>query len=177
MPGTFAVAGVQVWFYADGSQFQFGDFASNTLSFLKAEFAAEYRRSIRQKTTESHRRKAQLGHHIGGRRFGYRNITVEKHKDLAIHPDEAPVVARIFTLRASGTGYTRIAKTLNREHAPCPRPQQGRPAGWAPTTVRAILHNELYRGVVVTFRTEEARCKRGREPDAPAAVGVGAHRP
>jgi DNA invertase Pin-like site-specific DNA recombinase len=28
-------AGVEVWFYSDGSHFQFGDFASNTLSFLK----------------------------------------------------------------------------------------------------------------------------------------------
>lgn len=44
-----AKAGVQVWLYWDGSCFQFGDFASNTLSFLRGEFAAEYRRTIGKK--------------------------------------------------------------------------------------------------------------------------------
>jgi DNA invertase Pin-like site-specific DNA recombinase len=55
---TLAKAGVQVWFYADGSKFEYRSFATNTLGFLRAEFAAEYRRAIRQKTTEAHRRKA-----------------------------------------------------------------------------------------------------------------------
>ena len=85
---TIARAGVQVWFYSDGSRFQFGDFASNTGWFLRGEFAAEYRRAISQKTTELHLRKAQVGHLIGGRRFGYTSITVEKHRDLKINEDE-----------------------------------------------------------------------------------------
>lgn len=55
---AIAKAGVQVWFYSDGTRFQFGDFASNTLGFLKGEFAAEYRRVISQKTMR----------HTGGRR-------------------------------------------------------------------------------------------------------------
>ena len=56
---TIARAGVEVWFYSDGTRFQFGDFASNTLSFLKGEFAAEYRRAVSQKTYEAHRRMAR----------------------------------------------------------------------------------------------------------------------
>jgi DNA invertase Pin-like site-specific DNA recombinase len=43
-------AGVTVWFYADGTRFECGTFASNTLGFLRSEFAAEYRRSVAAKT-------------------------------------------------------------------------------------------------------------------------------
>ena len=64
-------------------------------------------------------------------------------------------MVRLFELCATGAGYTRIAKQLNAERAPSPRPQQGRPAGWAPSSVRVILHNELYRGVLVTFKTKK----------------------
>jgi site-specific DNA recombinase len=147
--------GVQVWFYSDGTRFRYGTFESNISGFLKGEFAAEYRRTVSQKTTESHLRKAKLGHLIGGRRFGYSNVTVEKHGDLVVNGEERPIVVRMFELCATGTGYTRIAKTLNAEGARCPRPQQGRPAGWSPSTVRSILHNELYRGVLVTFKTKK----------------------
>jgi Recombinase len=52
-------------------------------------------------------------------------------------------VRRIFGLCAEGTGYTRIAKLLNADGAACPRPQQGRPAGWSPSTVRGVLHRDL----------------------------------
>jgi DNA invertase Pin-like site-specific DNA recombinase len=55
-------AGVQVWFYSDGTYFRYGMFESNVTGFLKGEFAAEYRRTVSQKTTESHLRKARLGH-------------------------------------------------------------------------------------------------------------------
>lgn len=154
-------AGVQVWFYSDGTCFRYGTFEANISGFLKGEFAAEYRRTVSQKTTESHLRKALLGHLIGGRRFGFTNITVEKHGDLVINNDERPVVERIFDLCATGAGYTRIAKTLNAEGARCPRPQQDRPAGWSPSTVRAVLHNPIYRGELVTFKTK----KRDRSGD------------
>jgi len=147
--------GVTVWFYSDGSRFEYGTFQANTLGFLKAEFAAEFRRSIGVKTTEAMKRKAERGHVIGGRRFGYTNVTVDTHRELAIHPDERAVVVRIFELCATGAGYTRLANQLNAERAPSPRPQQGRPAGWAPSSVRVILHNELYRGVLVTFKTKK----------------------
>jgi site-specific DNA recombinase len=53
-------------------------------------------------------------------------------------------------------GLTSIAKGLNAEAAACPRSQQGRPRGWAPSSVREVLYRELYRGVIVWNRT----CKR-----------------
>jgi DNA invertase Pin-like site-specific DNA recombinase/chorismate mutase len=180
-------AGVQVWFYVDGSRFQFGDFASNTLSFLKGEFAAEYRRAISQKTHESHHRKAQLGHVTGGLVFGYDNVEIDKHVERVPNPVETAVVQRIFALCAAGNGYSRISKLLNKEFeiyvvgedgeierdqdgkikrivdpARCPKPRRkGAPAGWSPSTVRDVLHRELYRGVLLWNRTK----KRDRSGD------------
>lgn len=62
---------------------------------------------------------------------------------------------RIFELCATGTGLTRIAKTLNAERAVSPRPQQARPAGWSPSTVRDVLHRTLYRGEVLWNRSRK----------------------
>jgi site-specific DNA recombinase len=64
-------------------------------------------------------------------------------------------VRRIFEMCAAGNGYTRIAKTLNAEGAPNPRPQQGRPAGWAHNSVYEVLHRPLYRGEMIWNRTQK----------------------
>jgi hypothetical protein len=86
----------------------------------------------------------------GGSCFGYTNVDVaDSHVERVINPEEAAVVKRIFALAASGTGFTRIAKQLNAEGALSPRPQQGRPSGWAPSSVRALLFRPIYRGVIV----------------------------
>jgi hypothetical protein len=62
-------------------------------------------------------------------------------------------VRQIFQLSAAGVGQTRIAKTLNSEHAiPLAR---GRPHAWAPTTVHEVLFRELYRGVIVWNRSRK----------------------
>lgn len=52
-------------------------------------------------------------------------------------------------------GYTRIAKLLNAEHAPAPRPKPGRLAGWAPSSVKEILDRRLYLGAVTRNRTQK----------------------
>ena len=39
-------AGVQVWFYQDGTPFTHGTFGDNVAGFVKAEAAADYRRQI-----------------------------------------------------------------------------------------------------------------------------------
>lgn len=110
---------------------------------------------ITDKTTEAFLHKARRGLVLGGRRFGYTNVEDDKPGDIVVNEAEGRVVVRIFELRAAGYGYTRIAKMLNKEKALCPQPQQGRPAGWSPSTVRAVLHNDLYRGVLVQFKTKK----------------------
>ena len=108
------------------------------------------------------KRRAERGQHTGGRVFGYDNVcsVCERvippgtrrccsggHTQRRINDTEADVVRRIFVMCVAGTGYTRISKLLNSDGAVRPRPQRGRPAGWSPSTVRDVLHRDLYRGV------------------------------
>jgi DNA invertase Pin-like site-specific DNA recombinase len=50
---TIAKAGIALWFYADGTCFDYGTFELNTMAFLRAEVAAEFRRAISRKTSEA----------------------------------------------------------------------------------------------------------------------------
>ena len=65
------------------------------------------------------------------------------------------MIRRIFQLCADGRGLTAIAKQLNSDRVASPRSQQGRPRAWAPSTVREVLHRDLYRGLVVWNRTRK----------------------
>jgi Recombinase/Recombinase zinc beta ribbon domain len=44
---------------------------------------------------------------------------------------------------------------LNDDRVPAPRPQQGRPAGWTPSTIREVLYRDLYRGLITWNRTRK----------------------
>ena len=87
--------------------------------------------------------------------FGYDNVEIlgpsgeRAHVERRINEVEAAVVREIFELCAVGEGLKRIAKRLNAAGAPTPRAQQGRRNGWAPSSVRGVLHRSLYRGEIV----------------------------
>ena len=49
-----------------------------------------------------------------------------------------------------------LAEALNEESVASPRPQQGRPSAWAPSSVRSALYRELYRGVSVWNRSQQS---------------------
>ena len=118
-----------------------------------------------QRTHDAMARKAKAGHVTGGRCFGYDNVPVEvtgpygathrSHVEHRINETEAAVVLQIFQLRAEGVGIPSIAKRLNANRTPAPRPQQGRPAGWAPSSVREALLRDRYRGRVVWNKTKK----------------------
>jgi len=121
-------------------------------------------------------RKARAGHVTGGRVFGYDNVEIldaagqRSHVERRINADEAEIVRRIFELCAAGAGLTRITKTLNEDGVRAPRPQRGRPCGWAYSSVREVLHRELYRGVIVWNQTRKRdRWGQHRQHDRPEA--------
>ena len=125
-------------------------------------FADELEREkARQRTYDAMQRKAKAGHVTGGRVFGYDNVEIagadgkRSHVERQINEPEAAVVRRIFELCAAGEGLTRITKTLNEDRVPAPRPQQGRPVGWAGSTVREVLLRPLYRGEIVWNQTRK----------------------
>lgn len=154
-----AQAGIEIWFYQDDARFTFGSFGDNVVGFVRAEMNAEYRRQVAKWTHEAMLRKAKAGHVTGGACFGYDNVRVDGHVERRINEPQAAVIRQIYTLCAAGTGYSRIAKQLNAEQAPAPKPTRGRPAGWSPSTVHEVLRRPLYRGEVVYNRT------RRRAPD------------
>lgn len=79
--------------------------------------------------------------------YGYRKKEVKEGKfkchTLEPHPDEAPIVKRIFEMYASGLGCVKIADQLDAEHIPAPRGKR-----WAPDSFPGILSNIHYLGKV-----------------------------
>jgi site-specific DNA recombinase len=157
-------AGVEVWSYAEGARVDTRTAMSRGMLTMRATFAAAEREAGQQRTQEAMRSKAARGHVAGGTVFGYRNVrAADGHVEREILEAEAVILRRIFAMTAAGVGYQRIARQLNAEAVPAPVPRRpGRPRGWAPSTIRAMLFNDLYRGRVLYGRTRW-EYRRGRK--------------
>jgi site-specific DNA recombinase len=168
--------GVRVFFYLEDRERTL-DSPTDKIMLSLTAFADELERDkARLRVTDAMVRKARAGHSCGAPCFGYDNVEIvgadgrRSHVERRVNDAQAAVVRRIFDLCASGTGYTRIAKLLNGEHAPAPRPKRDQVAGWAPSSVKEILDRRLYLGEVVWNRTKK-RDKWGqqRQQDRPEA--------
>ena len=90
--------------------------------------------------------------------LGYKRDPADKHH-LIIDEETAPLVRRIFAMRASGLAFRKIATTLNEEGVQPPgvlyyqRKGENDPRRvnhlWAETTVKALIRNEVYIGNMV----------------------------
>jgi site-specific DNA recombinase len=154
-------AGVRVFFYLEDRERTLDSPTDKIMMSLTA-FADELEREkARQRTYDAMLRKAKAGHVTGGACFGYRNVEIRgtdgtrSHVTREIEPTEANVIRRIFQLSAAGHGVKAIAKLLNAEAAPSPRAQCGRSQTWAPSSVRAVLFRDVYRGVITWNRTRK----------------------
>ncbi len=154
-------AGVRVFFYLEDRERTL-DSPTDKIMLSLTAFADELEREkARQRTYDAMSRLARASHVTGGRVFGYRNRDVlgpdgrRSHVEREIEQAEAAIVREIFELCARGFGKVAIAKHLNERAAPSPRSQQGRPRAWAPSSVRAVLYRDLYRGEVVWNRTRK----------------------
>jgi site-specific DNA recombinase len=154
-------AGVRVFFYLENRERTL-DSPTDKIMLSLTAFADELEREkARQRTYDAMLRKARAGHVCGGRVFGYDNVDVagadgkRSHVERRINDAEAAIVCRIFELSVDGNGTKAIAKILNRDGAVSPRAQCGRSQSWAPTSVRAVLFRDLYRGRVTWNRTRK----------------------
>jgi site-specific DNA recombinase len=134
-------------------------------------FDANTLRDISKKTFRGVEQLAINGLHTGGRVFGYRRVPIVRESEcdshgrpiiagvrLEVDPDQARTVRRIFERYMSGHSLKRIVIDLNREGIISPQPQKGRVArSWCPSSVRHILHNERYRGLVIWGKTQKVR--------------------
>ena len=162
-------AGVRMFFYLEDRERTL-DSPTEKIMLQLTNFADEVERErARVRTYDAMVPKAKAGHVTGGRVFGYDNVDIpsavvdaqgqakRSHVELRINEAEAEIVRKIFRLYAEGRGFTTIAKTLNAEGAPCPRPRPavGKPNGWVSSSVRVILLRRLYKGEQVWGRTKK----------------------
>jgi site-specific DNA recombinase len=161
-------AGIRVIFVSQG--FDSSAPQSQTLLTVHGLVDGLYLDGLREKTFRGVEELALQGLHTGGRVFGYRSVPIESATKLdnfgrpaiegvrlQIDPNQAPTIRRIFERYASGHSMKRIAIDLNRDSIPSPQPREGRPQSWAQSSVRHILLNERYRGVVLWGKTKKIR--------------------
>ena len=114
-----------------------------------------YIKELAKKTHRGLEGRALKGFCTGGRCFGYDNVREGDSVRQQINPGEAAVVRRIFELAANGCSLKVIARTLNAEHVPSPRPRAGKQyATWCPTAIREMLRRELYAGRIIWNRSK-----------------------
>ena len=127
----------------------------------------EYLEKLRHDTRRGLQGQFERGFWTGGTVYGYssepdytsgkRDSRGEPKPDgyrLVIDGDQATVIRRIFADYIAGQSHKTIAKTLNREHVPPPKKRQHRGGSWAPTAIRAMLLNSLYKGELIWGKTE-----------------------
>jgi DNA invertase Pin-like site-specific DNA recombinase len=172
----FITGGVRVFCYLTDSERTLNSPIEKAMLALSTMADEMEREKARQRTRDAMVRKAKAGYVTSGLCFGYDNLVIEtpdgrrSHVERRLNEAEAAVIRRIFALCARGMGMKQIAHTLNAEHAACPRPQQRRPAGWAPSSIPCILHRPLYRGEIVWDRSKKrdtwGQHKQTRRPEA-----------
>jgi DNA invertase Pin-like site-specific DNA recombinase len=167
---ALADAGVTVWDYSTGQPEDLNTFEGRIKATLRAEFAQQYRDTIRKKTRDALRAKAGRGEVTGPAPYGYRNVLEGECKTIAIEEAEAAVVRDIYTRFAAGQGVTAILRWLNRAQVEPPRGDRG----WTSTTVRVMLRRPLYRGELVYGRSAMAY---GRETGKPGCEEAQVPRP
>ncbi len=161
-------AGVRLVFVSQG--FDSDSEQSDILMAVHGITDSTYIKELSKKTFRGLEGKVLNRLHHGGRVFGYKSSPIfdESRRDqygrpmitgarLAVDPKQAKIVKKIFTLYASGLSIKATTKKLNAEHTESPRPRAGREQSWAPSSVRDILANQRYIGLVTYGRTKKVR--------------------
>jgi site-specific DNA recombinase len=109
------------------------------------------RAKIRSRTARGRREKARRGLHPTGKApFGYRRDEAAVG-GLAVDPDEANVVRRLFEWVADGAAIRAVAARLDAQGV---TPRES--ARWSRATVRKMLWSDLYTGTGVYNRLDKS---------------------
>ena len=159
-------SGVRLFCYLTDSERRLDSPIDKIMLALSSYSDEMERERARQRTADAMLRKAKQGHVCGGACYGYRSRDVMGDADPAgrrprlhvarvVYEPEAEIVREIFARYGRGEGLIAIAKALNAERKPSPRAQRGRPSGWSPSSIRALLLRPTYRGVVTWNRSQK----------------------
>jgi site-specific DNA recombinase len=131
------------------------------LTGVKAIIGAEQRRQIAKRTALAMRHIAKQGLRCGGMApYGYKRKELpvtsgNKPVTLVPNSETAPVLRRLFRMRANGASLREMAHKLNAEGIPGPSSK-----GWRGRAIIDILKNPVYRGCAVYGRSKKV----GRNP-------------
>ena len=126
-------------------------------------FNEQHSKSTSQKVRAAKRVSAANGKFMGAYApYGYKKDPANRHK-LLIDENTAPVVRRIFGMRASGLGFRAIAMQLNEDCITTPREYYYQCTGgknptatsrvWTENTIKGMVRNEVYIGNLVACKT------------------------
>ena len=144
------------------------DGSTDVMCFLNL-FNEFYSRDTSKKVRAVKKACAETGKFMGTYPpYGYQKDPSDKHHFI-IDEETAPIVRRIFAMRASGMGYYSIAAALNDDGIQSPRETYYQQRGqvnphrsinmWSNTTVKTILRNEAYIGNLVQGKFGKASYK------------------
>ena len=166
MMSVFEACGVQLWLPEAHGRLHTLDPSHRALvMLLGAQSKREVLRARSRALAAMRAQTREEGRFLGGRPlYGYRLVDAGPHPNVKHakwgrrlrrydpDPATAPTVRRIFAERLAGCSTSRIAAGLNEDGVPCPsrvdrdRNPHRSGAGWALTTVRAVLSNAKYTG-------------------------------
>ena len=161
--------GKRIFYYLTDEEEKADTPEQKILATLRGYASEVERLKAGQRSRDALIRKAERGYNAGGIVYGYDNLQifapgpggeqVKTHTDYRINEQQADVLRRIFRTYAAGHGHVSIAKTMNgdaryaglsRRYFDGVRPQPPRKGtgSWAPSSIRAMLYNERYTGIV-----------------------------
>ena len=135
---------------------------------FQSVISAYDRQRIAAGTRRGLKARARGARATGGLAYGYTaEPCADGGKRIIVKPAEAAVVRRIFERYAEGQGLKALAHELNAERVPAPTPRgvrakEGAAPSWAPTSLREMLRNDLYRGRLVYNRSRWVRQRNGK---------------
>lgn len=133
----------RLYIYMDGTFYRTDD---NLLAGVKAILAEQYSRDLSRKVNAAHAYRQKNGTTVllNNNTYGYRK---NADKTVSIEDDEAAMIRQIYWLAAQGRGAYFISNLLFEQGI---RNRNGKQLG--ESTIRRIVRNPLYKGVVVMNR-------------------------
>jgi site-specific DNA recombinase len=160
--------GVFIYFVSD--RLDTREESSRIVHLVKGYGDERYSKDMAKKIHRGQEGRIRKGYTAGGSIYGYKNKYLRDPNQKGTHgearvigveqeivPEQAAVVVRIMEMRAAGSSFSDISKTLNAEGVPAPRRKyKGRiQECWMPSSIKEITKNELYHGVRFWNRSQK----------------------
>lgn len=145
-------AGIKAFSYTTGEEYKADSPTDRLMLALKGYVAESERETIISRASQAAFRRARLGFVAGNRLYGYDNVPVDLGgTTFKIRKPNANAawVVWIHERYDIGWGYRRIATELNRLGVASPRFGRKGPQEWRCTTIRDVILNDSYVGILV----------------------------